>query len=148
MKRILVFILDIVLMVVFVVILGSIYVLIIFIISRVFYPDGLSSDARDIFDILKWVLYAFIIWAYEVWIPRKIGNTFAGKILKIKENLGHRGPLQYLKDTLFKKNKVLQVVVKDGYWECPSCKKKNKDKFNFCDDCGQEIIPKQSHKDS
>lgn len=42
------------------------------------------------------------------------------------------------------KPQILKVDFKDGYWECPSCKKKNKEKYNFCEDCGQEIeLPKQ-----
>lgn len=39
-----------------------------------------------------------------------------------------------------RKTEVLKVAFKDGYWICPSCNKKNKDKYNFCEDCGQEVI--------
>lgn len=38
-----------------------------------------------------------------------------------------------------KKNEVLKVSSKDGYWTCPSCNDKNKEFQDVCNNCGQEV---------
>ena len=38
-----------------------------------------------------------------------------------------------------KKSDVLRVAVENGYWECPSCFERNKQSYDFCWKCGQEV---------
>ena len=82
-----------------------------------------SPTLQDLIQIGSFLFKIFVIYIYFILIPRKIGNTFGGKILKIKNNLGWRGPMQICKEYL-------------TTWVCPTCGRRYKDdEVKFCDNC-------------
>ena len=88
MKKILAHILDIIFFVVTVGVAFFIYSRSMLIICKLFIPVELKPDILDIVEILDWAIKIIIFFTYFVWLPKKMGNTVAGKLLKIKDNLG------------------------------------------------------------
>lgn len=97
---------------------------------------GVSKSAHG------WVENIFIIgifYLYFYFIPKRMGNSFGRKILKIPKSTW-RFPLKSVaKSEELSKKEYPKVVPSDGYWACPSCKEKNKELQDVCSNCGQEI---------
>ncbi len=145
-KKFLAFILDLIIMVIIASIIVSILGIIIYSLFKIFglYAGELSDETKSAIEIMDFIFKALIVLLYFWWIPKKIGNTFGRKLLKIKDkfNIFWTWPFLREKDSPQKhlrKIGTLKVISKDGYWICPSCNEKNKEIQDVCSNCGQEI---------
>jgi hypothetical protein len=89
--------------------------------SVLLYSSEVSHDFIDMLEIILTIVVG-VIWYKEY---KKINkrNPFSWSLPA--ENL--------------KKNEILKVSSKDGFWTCPSCNERNKEIQDACSNCGQEI---------
>lgn len=144
-KKILAFVLDLVGMIILAYILVLVLSLIMgFLVHGVPYSE-LNDDFKTILGFISFLFKVVVIWLYFWMIPKKIGNTFGRKLLKIEDKINIFWMWSFLRNRdkfpaqQLKKNEILKVFPKDGYWICPSCKEKNKELQDACSNCGQEI---------
>jgi len=92
---------------------------------------------------VRWSIIFFLYWDL---IPYRIGNTLGRKILKVEDV--YRGFFlyqfkKYLADRkkmkLFRETNILKVEVKDNRWICPSCNEPNAEIYDTCTYCSQKI---------
>ena len=90
-KKILAFILDLVIFVFFAkitLLFLEIIIYCLFITLGIHYNDNeLNTLTKDIIGVLDFIFKIAMLVAYFVWIPNKVGNTFGRKILKIKDKI-------------------------------------------------------------
>ncbi|MDD5546882.1 MAG: hypothetical protein PHO67_07030 [Candidatus Omnitrophica bacterium] len=72
----------------------------------------------------------------EVILAIAIGIIWYKEYKKINKR---EPPANMIPNENLKKNEILKVSSKDGYWTCPSCNEKNKVFQDACSNCGQEV---------
>ena len=79
-----------------------------------------------------------------------LGNTLGRKILGVKEKYSMKYSIcshvirskteeVSFPDERLKKNSILEVEPKDGFWDCPSCGARSLEIYDVCKKCGQEV---------
>jgi len=138
MKKLCAYIIDIVLMIIFVLLLTMLITAILYL----FLGDTVFKLERPI-EIILLIVYFF-------GIPKLIGGTFGYKIMRIKvpySYLSYISPFsgwsqkqkyKFPKQDL-KKDEIIKIVVEDGRWICPSCNEPSNEVYDVCSNCGQEI---------
>ena len=113
-----------------------------FLIVFIFWMFGVSKSIIVGIEILSKIP---ILIAYFYFTPKKFGNTFGRKILKIEDKFDLFWTWSFLRNrdkfpaSNLKQAEILKVIAIDGYWTCPSCKERNKELQDVCSNCGQEI---------
>lgn len=146
-KRVLAFILDLIIMIIIASIISSILGIIIYSFFKTFglYASELSDEIKSATQIADFIFKTFIIILYFWWVPKKIGNTFGRKILRIQDkfNLFWTWPFLRRLDDFpkkhLKKDAILKVIPENGRWTCPSCNEANLEAYDVCSECGQEV---------